>query len=413
MYNHPPSHQSFFFDCSITVGMCHPGGELTENQRRRLQHHQHTLEKECRRDGEERARVELSVQRFLRNALCQYGKALAYSDQPDDLRAVFTLVSLWFNHTSDRVNRTMGGVHAGVSDSAMQSQETQDDDDGDEGAVEGEGGVIQLVPSYKFVPLIYQIASRLGSAEDDQDDQDDDYGDAGQQGGCTEFGSTSGAYTSSFQRVLRVLLSRLAREHPHHSIVQLIALSNGRNVKGANRSEHFSANVGDDKIVQARELLEKLRQESPELRQLVESNEALTGAYIEMAMIKAEQWYGQKNIPLSQVKLASGKTFDKCLRRRAIMPAVLTRTVATRADCDYSDVVTVQRFDTMFCLTESGIHRPRIVVCIGSDGERYKQLVKGQDDCRQDLVIEQVFDTVNTLLQRAPATRKRQLKLRT
>lgn len=42
------------------------------------------------------------------------------------------------------------------------------------------------------------------------------------------------------------------------------------------------------------------------------------------------------------------------------------------------------------CLVyDSGIHRPKIVHCLDSAGGRYRQLVKGADDIRQDAVMEQ------------------------
>ena len=49
-------------------------------------------------------------------------------------------------------------------------------------------------------------------------------------------------------------------------------------------------------------------------------------------------------------------------------------------------------------LTDTGIHRPKIITCIGKKGGRFKQLVKGEDDIRQDAIMQQVFSTVNFLL---------------
>ncbi len=47
-----------------------------------------------------------------------------------------------------------------------------------------------------------------------------------------------------------------------------------------------------------------------------------------------------------------------------------------------------------------------------SDGRRYRQLVKsGNDDMRQDAVMQQFFQLVNVLLAADPATRRRQLHI--
>ena len=41
---------------------------------------------------------------------------------------------------------------------------------------------------------------------------------------------------------------------------------------------------------------------------------------------------------------------------------------------------------------------PKIIKCHGSKGGKFKQLVKGGDDIRQDAIMQQVFSTVNDLL---------------
>ena len=47
----------------------------------------------------------------------------------------------------------------------------------------------------------------------------------------------------------------------------------------------------------------------------------------------------------------------------------------------------LSRVSQTFKLTDSGIHRPKIVSCVGSDGLKRRQLVKGNDDVRQDAVM--------------------------
>ena len=46
----------------------------------------------------------------------------------------------------------------------------------------------------------------------------------------------------------------------------------------------------------------------------------------------------------------------------------------------------------------NGVNLPKIVVCLGTDGKKWKQLVKGSDDLRQDAVMQQFFATVNELI---------------
>ena len=82
--------------------------------------------------------------------------------------------------------------------------------------------------------------------------------------------------------------------------------------------------------------------------------------------------------------------------------------------------------------TAGGINLPKIMKCVGSDGRHYKQLVcvfhgtfltmilthhfqfkgEGNDDIRQDAVMEQVFDLVNLMLDDDRETKRRNLRIR-
>ncbi len=62
----------------------------------------------------------------------------------------------------------------------------------------------------------------------------------------------------------------------------------------------------------------------------------------------------------------------------------------------------------------SGVSAPKIITIIGSNGERFRQLVKGgNDDLRQDAIMEQVFAAVSSVLKLHRSTRQRNLGIRT
>lgn len=335
------------------------------------------LEREVAYDKEERASVENSVEQFLTGALANYGKGLALSSKAE-LATVFKVLSLWFgNHSNAAV------------DTAMKT-------------------VIGKVPSYKFVPLSYQIISRIGSG-----------------GGAATTGESA---PGMYQDALSELVLKLCQQHPHHALIQLIALKNGGDVAGKN-ARAFRTNVGDAKSLKATEYLDVLRK--TELGELLEAQDGLANLYIQLALFDTTEYQnkGIKKIRLVDVPVmttAGGRmssrdrfpNFDQCFRdlsrrggNREFVPAVITLSIAPRADLDYSRVVRVHSFAPTFSITDSGIHRPKILYCCGSNGLRFKQLVKGLDDTRQDLVIEQVFEAVNHFLKENEQTRQRNLRL--
>lgn len=64
------------------------------------------------------------------------------------------------------------------------------------------------VPLYKFVPLVYQMASRVSTYRSSPN---------GSEGGAAAGGA-------EFQRVLQRSLLALAAQHPHHTLPHLLAL---------------------------------------------------------------------------------------------------------------------------------------------------------------------------------------------
>ena len=65
-------------------------------------------------------------------------------------------------------------------------------------------------------------------------------------------------------------------------------------------------------------------------------------------------------------------------------------------------------------MAASGLSLPKIGKFLLSDGTYHRALFKsGTDDLRQDSIMEQVFEKVNTILEKDSATRKRSLRVRT
>ena len=99
-----------------------------------------------------------------------------------------------------------------------------------------------FVDSFHFVPLIYQIFSRIDTSFEIDED---------------EYTNTE-SFHEEFQNVLRKLIARICIDHPYHGLVQLIALSNGHNVAGRQASAYLN-NVGDSKVEASSNLLSSIQ----------------------------------------------------------------------------------------------------------------------------------------------------------
>ena len=70
--------------------------------------------------------------------------------------------------------------------------------------------------------------------------------------------------------------------------------------------------------------------------------------------------------------------FHECCDILKLKPCVITISHTLRSDRNYSkSIVSIMKFSDKFSITDSGISRPKIVECQGSDGLLYRQLVKG------------------------------------
>lgn len=304
------------------------------------------LQKQLTMDKEEAEKLQVDRDNFLKLALEGYKRCLEIGDKYD-VRVVFRQVSMWFSLASQK----------NVIDNMLST--------------------IKEVQSYKFIPLVYQIASRLGSSKD-------------------ESGS------NSFQSALVSLIRKMAIDHPYHTILQLLALANGDRIKDNQRSRN-SFVVDMDKKLAAEHLLQDVSHyHGPMIRQMKQ----LVDIYIKLAELETRREDTNRKVALPR-EIRSVKQLE-------LVP-VVTATIPVDRSCQYnegsfpffrglSDSVTVM----------NGINAPKVVECFGSDGQKYKQLAKsGNDDLRQDAVMEQFFGLVNTFLHNNRDTWKRRLAVRT
>ncbi|KAL6847730.1 hypothetical protein ACP4OV_021858 [Aristida adscensionis] len=304
------------------------------------------LQKQLALDREEAEKIQDDRDNFLSLALQGYQRSLVVGGKYD-LQVVFRLVSLWFSLFSrEQVVKAM----------IKTTKEVQ---------------------SFKFIPLVYQIASRLGSSKDAQ-------------------GSTN------FQIALASLLKKMAIDHPYHTIFQLLALANGDRVKDKQRSRS-SFVVDMEKKLAAENLLKEI---SSFHGALIRQMKQMVEIYIKLAELETKKEDTNKKIPLPRDL--------RSICQLELVP-VVTATVPVDPTCRYEE----GSFPHFSGLADSitimnGINAPKVIECFGSDGNKYRQLAKsGNDDLRQDAVMEQFFGLVNTFLQNHRDTSERRLRIRT
>lgn len=327
---------------------------------RDLRIHINRLAHEYNLDLEEQQAFEANVQNSLQAAIEHYCQCLALGDLYDK-EVVYRLVALWFPHRDQIPNEKMKRFES----------------------------CLDKVPSRKFIPLVYQIASRLENP-------------------CAP--TISGA-EKTFRLMLHSLIDRMAREHPHHTLYQIFALSNGTKLNHTSRNQaSFAAN--HTRITVAASILDKLR--ATEIASLVNAQEALINAYIALAdqkIPKSASGSSQKGNDGLEIK----STQLGCLSSSILSQLpICTATMPVQHDCNYKQLmVTVKIWYRRIEIASSGVNRPFILQLQGTDGRFYKQLVKTADDMRQDAVMEQLFALVNQSLLDTTQTARRDLRIRT
>ncbi|EXV03401.1 telomere length regulation protein [Metarhizium robertsii] len=230
---------------------------------------------------------------------------------------------------------------------------------------------LSLVPTRKFAPLMNQLTSRLQSQE------------------------------GTFQKLLFELICTICIDHPYHGMYQIWSGTKAR------------AQQKDDVAVQRVRATEKVAQKLSANKSVANiwlSIDKTSKYYHGLAMERNPNKYksGAK-IPLKDS--AAGQYLVSYLARYRIPPPTLHIEVSVTKD--YSNVPFISKLEPTMTIA-SGVSAPKIITAVGTNGIRYKQLVKGgHDDLRQDAIMEQVFAAVSSLLKLHRSTQQRNLGIRT
>lgn len=167
---------------------------------------------------------------------------------------------------------------------------------------------------------------------------------------------------SPFQKLLSSLVLRICVEHPYHGMYQIFA---GSKTRGQDETALARNSAASNIVIQ----FKSHAKAGPIWMALHYSNLC----FIKFAAEKVADTKGKlgSKIPLST--LGTGLRLELNVVNQKIPPP--TMKIALRADCDYSSVPCIAKFHPDFTMA-SGVSMPKIVTAIGTDGLKYKQLVR-------------------------------------
>ena len=240
------------------------------------------------------------------------------------------------------------------------------------------GKLLPSIPSHKFAALMNQLCSRILDAQD------------------------------GFQIPLTELLLQICKDHPYHSLYHIFATSKSKPPE--------KDDVAVSRYEAAKGIVKRIMNDNSISRTWAKiHNNSI--AFVRFA----QEEFDMKRIKSGSKMMLKDSDLGKTLLRIVggsigeghINVPPPTMQIHLRADRDYSTVPTLVQFDSQFSLA-GGVSAPKIVTAVASDGSRHKMLLKGgNDDLRQDSIMEQVFEQVSNLLRDHRETRRRKLGIRT
>lgn len=301
------------------------GGKDVPNYERNRQQ----LEDQIAQDCLEIDNVLLEREQYALRAAENYQYAIALGEKY--AFAMFRLCSLWFSfRRSPQMNSVMKGND---------------------------------FPINRLLPLMYQLAARVEQAD-----------------------GSEGRDNEMFQVTLQGLLLRALIDHPLHSLYQLLAIraasqrTTGSSL-GSKRRLVSKETAQERRSAAAAHLILQAKSSSKGLLSLILDVEKLSKAYTELALHR---------LPLkTSTKVAH--PFDPTWSITSIanlscpVPTISLARIPVEQSWEEMLAILpkVHVFSSDGYRVVGGINMPKIVSCLASDGNVYKQLVKGHDDVRQ------------------------------
>jgi ataxia telangiectasia mutated family protein len=221
---------------------------------------------------------------------------------------------------------------------------------------------------------------------------------------------------NGFQKLLSSLVLRICIDHPYHGMYQIFASSKTRSNKDPVAIARNTAAVTVVNQLKGNKKVGHIW--------LAVHNSNV--AFVKFAGDKLDDSKIKPGSKVSLRKSAAGLRLEQDVLNLKVPPP--TMDIPLRADCNYQDIPTLLKFQSEFSIA-SGISMPKILTATATDGKKYKQLVRtsiqfqisltfrqfksGNDDLRQDAIMEQVFTQVSNLLRSHRDTRQRHLGIRT
>ncbi|XP_040573183.1 serine-protein kinase ATM [Lepeophtheirus salmonis] len=279
--------------------------------------------------------IQRDRQKYLLLALQNYLNAFIAGDSPHDLK-IFRFVSLWFSNSQDP------DVSVVVSES------------------------INEIRTFKFVNLLYQLAARM----------------------------TLKLEEGNFGKILMNLMVQCMRDHPHHTLPVVLALANSQADDAFTLGKGGKKNISlgdEDRTFAAKKLLQVFKKQDLKHGSLLKDMENICLTLIQFAYEKSPPPRSNES---NKIKLGSSNPIRKICDMDHV--PILTEFIPVSKIGKYS-FVGIREFSD-FYETVGGVNAPKKIYCIGTDGIKRPMLVKGKDDLRQDAVMQQVFNLMNSLL---------------